>query len=76
MAPAVKPGWGAWLYVLDGDLQVDVDDKAVVLEQGFSIAMSGCGEGGVLSVSGLKKCHFVLLSGEHVRQGDDRSVGR
>lgn len=76
MAPPVKAGWGEWLYALDGDLQIDVDGKVFVLEQGFSIAMSRCGEGSVLKVSGLEKCHFVLLSGERVRRGDDRSAGR
>lgn len=70
----VRAGWGAWLYVLDGGLQIEAGGEAVVLNKGFSVAVSGFSEGSVLQVSSVGKCHFVVLSGEPVRkQGDARA---
>jgi redox-sensitive bicupin YhaK (pirin superfamily) len=61
-----QAGWGAWLYVLDGSIQIKVDDESVVLEKGFSVAMGEFGDASALQVTSLEKSQFIMMSGEPV----------
>ena len=76
MAPPVKAGWGAWLYVLDGAIRIEAGGEAVVLNKGRSVAVSGFAESSALQVSSVEKCQFIMLSGEPVRKQGDASAGQ
>jgi redox-sensitive bicupin YhaK (pirin superfamily) len=64
-----QQGWNGWIYAMDGDIEVSVEDKTITLSKGNSIAFQGFGEASSLRISALASqatSHFIMMAGQPV----------
>ncbi|QBR02648.1 pirin family protein [Paraburkholderia pallida] len=63
----IERGWGAWIYAINGTLNVSVEHASEVLTEGAAIALAGFSGAEQLSITARTGSHFVMLCGESVR---------
>lgn len=63
----LERGWSAWIYAINGTLNVSVADETVALAEGHAIALDRFSNGEQLCIAGKTDCHFIVMCGESVR---------
>ncbi len=62
----------AWIYAIDGSIEVDIDSTELVLQQGESLAVKSTNDHQALPIRVIGKSdtnnYFVILSGETVQE--------
>ena len=59
----VPQGWNAWIYAVEGQIEISVCDETSLLEQGHAIALEGFGDAGSACIASGTASHFIMLAG-------------
>jgi redox-sensitive bicupin YhaK (pirin superfamily) len=65
---ALAPGWNAAVYVVSGELRVEVENTATTLRPHQALALSASEDGGALRLSATGAAHAVVLGGPPLRE--------